>query len=229
MIRPIGDGYRIGTIAPGIRRCALFRQETPGDWVAFFVALPMNCMTFPVKNNWQHSLLHLTLPPGPFRSTSGNSVLIETSIGELADKITILQIKSVKMTDPAKLAHVQCELDTLTVTFEAALKTMLESPSSFTELVEVVSRLKQVNETLWQVEDDIRDCERMKDFGPRFVELARSVYFENDRRAALKRQINELLGSRIVEEKSYTNYNEPNHAGRWHSSEPMTLSTDLLP
>ena len=65
-----------------------------------------------------------------------------------------------------------------------------------------------VNETLWQIEDDIRDCERAKDFGSRFVELARSVYINNDERAAIKRQINEALGSELVEEKSYADYRE---------------------
>ena len=66
--------------------------------------------------------------------------------------------------------------------------------------------MRLVNETLWQIEDDIRDCERAKDFGPRFIELARSVYINNDERAAIKRQINEALGSELVEEKSYSDY-----------------------
>jgi hypothetical protein len=74
------------------------------------------------------------------------------------------------------------------------------------ELDALTAQLKQVNEALWEIEDGIRDCERERDFGPKFVELARSVYHSNDRRAALKRQINELLGSKLIEEKSYAAY-----------------------
>jgi hypothetical protein len=78
-------------------------------------------------------------------------------------------------------------------------------PSS-QELTELTRRLKRVNECLWQIEDQIRSCERTHDFGPRFIELARSVYKQNDERAALKRQLNDLLGARLVEEKSYAAY-----------------------
>ncbi|HEV3447478.1 MAG TPA: hypothetical protein VG099_22745, partial [Gemmataceae bacterium] len=74
------------------------------------------------------------------------------------------------------------------------------------ELTDLTGRLKTVNECLWQIEDQIRSCERIHDFGPRFIELARSVYKQNDERAALKRRINDLLGSRLVEEKSYAAY-----------------------
>ncbi|MBT4865441.1 MAG: hypothetical protein HON53_10015, partial [Planctomycetaceae bacterium] len=74
------------------------------------------------------------------------------------------------------------------------------------QLDRLTAELKAVNEALWEIEDDIRDCERAQDFGPRFIELARSVYVTNDQRAALKREINDLLGSRIVEEKSYASY-----------------------
>jgi hypothetical protein len=74
------------------------------------------------------------------------------------------------------------------------------------QLDDLTTQLKQVNQALWDIEDDIRLCEKAKDFGPRFVELARSVYFQNDRRAAVKRQINELLGSKIIEEKAYQPY-----------------------
>ena len=74
------------------------------------------------------------------------------------------------------------------------------------EIEAATAALKRANETLWDVEDRIRDCERAKDFGPRFVELARSVYVTNDERSRLKRRINELLGSRLIEEKSYASY-----------------------
>lgn len=130
---------------------------------------------------------------------SATPILVEIAPGELIDKMTILLIKMERMTDPQRLRNVSVELETLTAARDQAL------PSS-EELDELSAELKAVNENLWEIEDAIRICERDGDFGSRFVELARSVYFNNDRRAALKRQINELLGSRLVEEKSYAPY-----------------------
>ena len=127
------------------------------------------------------------------------TITVEVAPGELIDKIVILQIKLERMTDPAKLKNVKIEFDTLTAARDAAIP-----PSP--ELDALTAELKEVNERLWVIEDDIRDCERAKDFGPKFVELARAVYFTNDRRAEAKRKINDLLGSRIVEEKSYAAY-----------------------
>lgn len=127
------------------------------------------------------------------------SLMIEVGAGELIDKITILAIKSERMSDPAKLANVRHELDVLSRVRDAQL------PSS-PQLDRLEAELKQVNAALWVIEDDIRACEAEKDFGPRFVELARSVYIQNDRRAALKKAINAQCGSRIVEEKSYTEF-----------------------
>ena len=127
------------------------------------------------------------------------TVTVEIAPGELIDKITILQIKSERITAPDKLANVRIELEVLEATRSRAL------PSS-DALTALTASLREVNETLWQIEDDIRDCEREGDFGPRFVDLARSVYKTNDRRAELKREINILLGSRLVEEKSYAAY-----------------------
>lgn len=127
------------------------------------------------------------------------TVSVEVSPGELIDKITILEIKLERMTDPAKLGNVRVEWQTLTAARDAAL-----SPSA--RLDALTAGLKAVNERLWVIEDDIRDCERAKDFGAKFVELARSVYISNDERARLKREINELLGSRLIEEKSYAAY-----------------------
>lgn len=121
------------------------------------------------------------------------------SFGELIDKITILQIKSERMTDPDKLNNVRHELDVLTSTWDAA-------PESATDIRDPWARLKAVNEALWEIEDDIRDEERAKRFGERFVELARAVYVTNDQRAALKKEINVALGSDLVEEKSYADY-----------------------
>ena len=126
-------------------------------------------------------------------------IRIEISAGELLDKIAILQIKAERMTDPRKLSNVRAELDTLTETRNATIPT---TP----ELEEPIQQLKSVNEALCEIEDRIRLCERTGDFGPRFIELARSVYQRNDERAAIKRQINELRGSRLVEEKEYSDY-----------------------
>lgn len=119
--------------------------------------------------------------------------------GELIDKITILRIKSERISDPAKLKNVRTELDILQKTQAA------EVPQS-DEMVRLEDALKTVNEALWEIEDDIRDCERQGDFGEEFIRLARAVYVTNDKRAALKKEINLLLGSAIVEEKSYAEY-----------------------
>jgi post-segregation antitoxin (ccd killing protein) len=125
-----------------------------------------------------------------------SSVMIEVGAGELIDKITILAIKRERIADPAKLRNVIHELEVL----EAAQQRGLPASA---ELARLQAELREVNEVLWQVEDDIRDCEAGADFGPRFIELARSVYRLNDRRAALKKAINLHCGSSIVEEKSY--------------------------
>lgn len=124
---------------------------------------------------------------------------VEVSAGELIDKITILEIKTERISDPDKVANVQRELRSLAAARRDAL------PSS-PVLHELTAELRRINERLWEIEDDIRDCERKRDFGQRFIELARAVYRTNDRRAAAKRQINELLGSELVEEKDYAAY-----------------------
>jgi hypothetical protein len=127
------------------------------------------------------------------------SISIEIAPGELIDKITILEIKLERIKDADKLANVRLEWETLVKGRDAAIE---ETP----ELDRLSAELKAANEALWDIEDDIRDCERDKNFGDVFVELARSVYITNDKRAALKRQINELLGSSLIEEKSYSAY-----------------------
>ena len=126
-------------------------------------------------------------------------IRVEIAPGELIDKITILEIKCSRISDAAKLRNVGIELKMLQAARDAAI-------TASRDLSELTGRLKAVNEALWNIEDDVRACERTKDFGPHFVELARSVYHNNDQRAALKRQINELLGSTIVEEKAYAAY-----------------------
>jgi hypothetical protein len=124
------------------------------------------------------------------------SVAIETAPGELIDKITILEIKVERIGDPEKVRNVRTELDTLRT---ARDRTNLLSD----DLSSLTGKLRSVNEALWEIEDGIRGCERAANFGPKFVELARSVYRDNDRRAAIKERINVLLGSKIIEEQSY--------------------------
>lgn len=123
-------------------------------------------------------------------------ILVEVGAGELIDKITILRIKSERMSDQAKIANVRIELETL----EAA---RAKGVARSDEIARLESALKSVNEALWDIEDDIRECEAKGDFGDEFVRLARAVYQTNDKRAALKKEINLAAGSRIVEEKSY--------------------------
>lgn len=131
------------------------------------------------------------------------AIRVPVSWGELIDKIAILEIKSERISDAAKLANVRAELTALAEVRDADLPS---DRQVLAQLATLTADIKTVNEALWEIEDDIRDCERDKDFGPRFVELARSVYKTNDRRAALKRDINMLLGSALVEEKSYQSY-----------------------
>lgn len=127
------------------------------------------------------------------------SVLVPVSWGEIIDKITILEIKAERLSDAAKLANVTKELNELVAVRER------EFPAH-AALAVLSGELKVINEKLWVIEDDIRDCERAKDFGAKFVELARAVYFTNDERALIKRKVNDLLGSALVEEKSYAPY-----------------------
>lgn len=161
---------------PSVR---LFRQSAPGDWDAVFTRMAEGL----------RALASRAARPRP--------LLVEVGPGELLDKLTILQIKAERFTNPAALAHVRTELETLESVRREAL------PSS-PELETLTAELRAVNELLWQVEEDLRRCERESDFGPPFVELARSVYRHNDHRAALKRAINDLLHARLVEEKSYS-------------------------
>ena len=121
------------------------------------------------------------------------------SPGELLDKITILRIKSQRMTDPAKLANVRLELQALEETWKNSTYARVDVEND-------VHALLTVNERLWRIEDDIRDKERLQAFDADFIRLARAVYLENDVRAAIKRRLNLKLGSGLVEEKSYSEY-----------------------
>jgi hypothetical protein len=126
-------------------------------------------------------------------------LLVPISPGELIDKITILEIKSQRMTDAAKLHNVRTELTLLSETWQA-------SPFAATDISAEWTGLRDVNAKLWDIEDRIRDKERDGLFDAEFIELARAVYVTNDERAAIKKQINTKLGSTLVEEKSYAAY-----------------------
>ena len=127
---------------------------------------------------------------------------IEVSNGEILDKFTILEIKLQEIKDEAKLANVRNEYNTLQPVVEAIYNSTLQD----SELTALHTDLLNVNKTLWKIEDQIRDCERDKNFGQDFIELARSVYYTNDDRADVKKKINTLTGSALVEEKSYQEY-----------------------
>ena len=128
-----------------------------------------------------------------------HAVETPVAIGELIDKITILEIKAERFTDAAKRNNVVAELSMLRARRDRAVP---QSP----RLDALGAQLKAVNERIWELEDSIRDCERRADFGPDFVAVARSIYRTNDERAAVKRQINVALGSDLIEEKSYAPY-----------------------
>jgi Family of unknown function (DUF6165) len=132
-------------------------------------------------------------------------ISVPISHGELIDKITILEIKSERMTDAGKLANVRAELQLLTSLWNG-------DAASRADIGAERAELKRINEALWEIEDEIRLKERDGAFDARFIELARAVYRTNDRRAAVKRGINLKLGSRLVEEKSYQDYRTPGGA-----------------
>ena len=124
---------------------------------------------------------------------------VPVSPGEVLDKITILEIKSERIDDAGKLANVKRELELLQSSWQ-------ESVEEDDTVRRIHAKLKSINEDLWEIEDDIRDKERAKEFDQRFIDLARSVYVTNDRRAEAKKELNIYLGSEIVEEKSYQDY-----------------------
>lgn len=128
-----------------------------------------------------------------------NDIMTPIAPGELLDKLTILQIKIERISDVAKVSNVKVEFDALS-------KVAAANVPETDEINGLQSQLLEVNKQLWDIEDDIRDCERAKDFGQKFVELARAVYVTNDQRADLKKQINIALGSALIEEKSYADY-----------------------
>jgi hypothetical protein len=123
---------------------------------------------------------------------------IEVSTGEILDKFSILIIKRSHINDDAKLDNIQKEIDELLPIFNDLTKDK--------EVFDKYIDLAEINKQLWDIEDDIRECERQKDFGDKFIQLARSVYISNDLRAKIKKEINLLTNSDIVEEKSYQSY-----------------------
>ena len=127
------------------------------------------------------------------------NLTIPASAGEVIDKLTILEIKLARIEDQAKRANVANE-------HAALLAAWRQAVPDETAIADAIAGLRKVNEALWDIEDEIREQERRSDFGADFVRLARAVYFTNDRRAALKKEINLKLGSALVEEKSYAAY-----------------------
>lgn len=157
----------------------LFRQDRRGDWAGVFTRMA------------QALRERLATVPSPPQ--------VAVSVGELADKVTILEIKRERITDAAKVHNVETELNALRPVLAHWLNQSTDLPGQFREL-------KSINEALWEIEDALRECERYHDFGEHFVTLARSVYHTNDRRAALKLAINASVGSQLMEEKSYREY-----------------------
>ena len=127
---------------------------------------------------------------------------IEVSNGEILDKNTILEIKLSKIKDANKIINIQHEYDTLTPDVEY----IYEACKDPNQLKNLHKNLLEVNKKLWKIEDDIRECERANDFGQTFIDLARAVYYVNDDRSDVKKEINIFTGSDLVEEKSYEEY-----------------------
>ena len=127
-------------------------------------------------------------------------ILAEISVGELFDKITILNIKTKKISDNDKLQNIHTELKTLN---DQSKKITISDAQALNDLV---LKLQQINEDLWDIENFKRECEAKKDFGESFIKLSRDVHFKNDKRAMLKKEINLLSNSQIVEEKEYSKY-----------------------
>jgi hypothetical protein len=128
-----------------------------------------------------------------------NKIIVEVSIGELFDKISILEIKQEKIKDPEKLKFIKNEHSIL----KDQLKKNVESDDKLNNFYQ---SLKEINAKLWVIEDDKRQCEKDKDFGEKFIKLSRDVHFLNDDRAKIKLEINNLTGSAIKEIKEYTSY-----------------------
>ncbi len=132
-------------------------------------------------------------------TNKSKKILAEISAGELLDKMTILEIKLAKIKDKENLLEISKEYETLKETKKSNIKLTKN-------LENLITQLKEINLKLWDVEDQTRICEKNKDFGKTFVDLSRSVYLNNDKRANIKSKINKMLGSNIREIKQYVNY-----------------------
>ena len=132
-------------------------------------------------------------------ANKSKKILTEISAGELLDKISILEIKLDKIKDKESLVEINKEYESLNKTKNSNLNLTVD-------LKNLINKLKEINMKLWTIEDEKRTCEKNKDFGKNFIELARQVYFNNDRRAKIKSEINEILGSNIKEVKQYVSY-----------------------
>ena len=128
-----------------------------------------------------------------------NKILVEVSVGELLDKISILEIKTVKIKDPEKLNFINDEYKILKDQLNTNIK-------NYSDIESLYNSLKEINSKLWIIEDDKRLCEKNSDFGKKFIKLSRDVHFLNDERAKLKLEINNKTGSKIREIKEYTKY-----------------------
>jgi FkbM family methyltransferase len=193
----------------------LFRQDVDGDWQSVFRRIEGEL----------RSMIKLTKGEEPTLepATPVHSPTVPVSWGELMDKISILEIKRQKFTSTEATANVQREL--------AALEHVTREIVSNTALAPLRAQLKQVNETLWDIEDRIRAKEANKSFDSEFVELARAVYLNNDKRGSLKRQINRITSSELVEEKQYTAYSaevhEVGHTASAASQPPLFENANL--
>lgn len=175
----------------------LFRQTTNGDWSGVFERIALA-----LKDAVLHRPAKSAPAAPPIRhAVHANTYLVPTSPGELLDKMSILQIKSERLTSPAQLDNVRTELRAL----EGQRDRLLAGHSAVGQdgIDDLIGKLREVNGVLWQIEEDIRQCEKEQRFDDRFIELARSVYKFNDQRAALKREINTRLGSAFMEEKTH--------------------------
>jgi len=172
----------------------LFRQTVSGDWDSVMDEVYKDLTQLLAERNSKKEK--------KTDQADTISVVAEVQVGELIDKITILQIKMERIKDPAKLINIKAELDTLLDTCNHSVPHSLKLKTLWNELLEV-------NSELWVIEDDIRDKERAREFDDSFVKLARSVYYTNDERCRIKRELNLLAGSRLIEEKSYTDYTIP--------------------
>ncbi|MGZ5025674.1 MAG: DUF6165 family protein [Methylobacter sp.] len=178
--------------SPWYPNTRLFRQRQRGDWTELFDRVAARLKRVIAGES-------LALWPLNRATRAMPGIQVPVSIGELFDKITILEIKASRLTDPRKLANVKKELSAIGALAKQSVELNADG-------LQCLDQLREVNSRLWDIEDAIRECESRQDFGERFIELARSVYRNNDRRALLKRKLNELTGSELIEEKSYTDY-----------------------